>query len=208
MDVKQIKGLAVVSVNEAQKIGSVDRIFLDPNSRQIVGFTVDTSGRSQGVKQALSAMLGAADTDPIATGFVTTEHVRSLGPDALMVNNVTEMEQGQTEPLGATAVTTDDLHKRKVVTENGTYVGQIDSVIVDPAMMKATHFSVSPGFFKSATDVPVRYVTSIGQDLIVVADEVCRQMEQGGEEPGSRRFVVFEDGTQASGTTREQGSPA
>ena len=194
MDAKQVKGLAVVSVNEAQKIGTVDRIFIDPDSRRILGFAVHTSAGSSGMKQALDTILGEGQADPVTTGFVTAEHVRSLGPDAVMINDVTHMAKGQSEPAEATAVTTDELHKRKVVTENGTYVGQIDSVVLDPATMRATHFSVSPGFFKSATDVPARYVTSVGPDLIVVADAVCRQMERGGDEASSRHFVVFEDG--------------
>lgn len=208
MDARKIKGLAVVSVTEAEKIGTVDRIFLDPTSRQVLGFAVDTSGRSPGMKQAINTLLGATDAFPVTTGFVAPEHVRSLGPDALMVNDATNVAAGRTVPGGETAVTTGDLHKRKVVTENGTYVGQIDSVIVDPTRMRATHFAVSPGFFKSATEVPVRYVSSIGPDLIVVADEVCHQMEHGGEEAGSRRFVIFEDGMPESQDNRNRETPA
>ena len=204
MDAKQITGLAVVSVQEATKLGTVERIFFDPTSNEVLGFAVNTGGKGGAVKETLSALLGETSPDALAAGFVRGEHVRSLGPDALMVNDETKVMPATTGPDGGPAVTTDELSKRKVVTESGTYVGQVASVVLDPMRLRVTHYEVSPGFFKRATHVPVGLVANVGPDLIVVSDEVCRAVDQeaGAEPAGTRRFVVFEDGLENVRTDR------
>ena len=66
-----------------------------------------------------------------------------------------------------------DLTKRKVVTEGGTYVGQVVSVELDPATYRLTAIEVSPGFFRGNKLIPDDQVTSLGADVVIVSDMVC-----------------------------------
>lgn len=70
-------------------------------------------------------------------------------------------------------VTLADLIKRKVVTEDGTYVGQVASVEFNDGDLQFDQIEVSPGFFKSNKHIPSNLVTSLSGDIIVVADAVC-----------------------------------
>jgi sporulation protein YlmC with PRC-barrel domain len=159
MNTKRLKGLAVVSIADGRKLGTVHEVYVEPATRQVVSF---------GLRQA-GGLLHAASGPPLV---VDTGNVHALGSDALTVADASALREaaGGGHPG---VVSGEDLTKRKVVTEGGTYVGQVVSVELDPATFRLTAIEVSPGFFRSNKQIPDAQVISLGADVVVVSDTVC-----------------------------------
>jgi uncharacterized protein YrrD len=175
---KQIKGLAVISIADGEKLGTVDQVFLDPAQKQVVGFAVRHGG-------------GLMAPDSAAPELVDVDDVHALGHDAVTLADKGAVRGDQTRARLDQLMEIDDLTKLKAVTEGGTAVGQVASVDFDDRAFRLEQIEVSPGFFKSNKHVPIGQVVSIGRDLIVVHDAVCAPEPETTEaDTGERRFVV------------------
>jgi len=157
MNNKIVKGLAAISIADAEKIGTVARAYFDPKKMEIVGFVIDP---------------GHGALEPDKTWLVDVADVHSLGPDALMVGDKTSFQGQDTGDRFNDLVDLDTLAKHKVVTEGGTFVGEVASIEFDEKMYRLKEVEASPGFFKSNKHIALGQITSIGNDLIIVADEV------------------------------------
>lgn len=160
MNNKDVKGIAVISIADGEKLGTVDQAYVDQASKRIVGFAVGSGGG-----------LLAADSAPAFK--IDADEVQSLGPDALTLDRKLEVSGEQTNARYGELAELDELTQRKVVTEGGTFVGQVASVDFDERTFRLTEFEASPGFFKSNRRVPVDQVISVGADLVVVSNAVC-----------------------------------
>ncbi len=160
MNSKQVKGLAVVSIADGKKLGSVNHIFVDPVQKQVVGFAV-SSGH------------GLLSSEPDQGMVVDASDVHSLGPDALTLTDASAARGEAMNSAYAGLLDTDQLTKRKVLTEGGTMVGGVASLEFDPTSYRLTGIEVSPGFFQTNRMISVDQVTNIGEELIVVSDAVC-----------------------------------
>lgn len=160
MNSKQVKGLAVISIADGTKQGSIESASLDFAAKRIVGFVVTPSD-------------GAKDST-----FVTVADVHALGPDALTLDDASKLSAARAEPKGSAIIDLSDLDKHKVVTQGGTFVGQVASVEFDEQSFQLTQLEASPGFFKTNKMVPAEQMMSFGGDMIVVADAVCAADDQ------------------------------
>ncbi len=160
MNTKQIKGLAVISIADGTKLGSINHLFVDPAGKRVVGFSVG-SGH------------GLLSHEPDQGLIVDAGDVHSLGPDALTLTDASAARGESTNTAYSGLVDADQLTKRKALTEGGTLVGQVASLEFDPVTYRLTGIEVSPGFFKSNRMIPIEQVTNIGEELVKVADEVC-----------------------------------
>ena len=158
MNSKQIKGISVISIVDGERLGSVDNVYFDPATMQVVGFAIRAHG----------GLLGSG------TGtIVDVTSVRSLGPDVMTIPDKAAAGGATTSAEYGHLVLLDRLVKRRVVTEGGVFVGQVASLDFDDKAFKLTQIEVSPGFFNTNRSVPVGQVISIGHDVVVVADAVC-----------------------------------
>jgi sporulation protein YlmC with PRC-barrel domain len=114
MRAERLKGMAVVDVDAAVKLGTVSDVILDPGARQVAGLIV---ARGQ-------SLLGGGQHFTLPASAV-----RALGQDAVTVRRAEAEEQvghlGGLPRLGQVV-------GRKVVTENGRLVGTIEDVEIDP----------------------------------------------------------------------------
>ena len=177
MNSKQIKGIPVISIADGERLGAVDNVYFDPVAKRVVGFAVRAHG----------GLLGAG-----AGTVVDAASLRSLGPDALTIPDKAAAGGSTTNAEYGHLVMLDSLVRRRVVTEGGTYVGQVASVDFDEKTFGLSQVEVSPGFFKTHRMVPVNQVVSIGHDVVVVADAVCAAeagpgdaSSEDGPRPGS-----------------------
>ena len=60
-----------------------------------------------------------------------------------------------------------------MVTEGGTFVGQVAAAEIDEQTMSVTGLEVSPGFFKSNKVVSTDEVITVGDEIVIVTDAVC-----------------------------------
>lgn len=172
MSTKLVKGTPVVSLSDGSKLGTIDRVYLDPERKEIAGFSFH-----QG------SFIGKT------TGMVDASDVHAFGADAVTVADPSvvrsELAIG-TRREGL--VELEGLLKRKVLTAGGTYVGQIVSVRFGHESHRLTAIEVSQGFFQENRVLPVEVVEHLGEELVVVADRVC-QDEAEPIRPVERRLV-------------------
>ena len=109
---KELGGRAVVDVDAAEKLGRIDRILLDPESRRVAGFVV-----SRG------SSIFKNDQDIL----IPASSVHAVGPDAVTVH------RGGDEPIeGLDALPrVSDITGRKVVSESGKLLGTVEDVLID-----------------------------------------------------------------------------
>ena len=170
MSTKLVKGTAVVSLADGSKLGTIDTVYLDPERKAIAGFSFHQGG-----------FLGKT------TGMIDASDVHAFGADAVTVPDASVVRSELA--IGARRdglIELEGLLKRKVLTEGGTYVGQIVSVRFGHDSHKLTAIEVSPGFFQENKLLPVGVVERLGDELVVVSDEVCREP---AARPTERRLV-------------------
>jgi sporulation protein YlmC with PRC-barrel domain len=166
MNSKDIRGLAVISIADGTRVGTVDQVYLDLAAKEVVGFSI-TDG--------LGPFGGARDNAPT----VAASGVHSLGPDALTLDDLTAAHGAWVDGAFGSLVSLDDLMGRKVVTEGGTNVGEIVSLSFDEQTFAVSKVEVSPGFLKTKVEFPLDQIVRIGPDVLVVANADGAQAPQG-----------------------------
>ncbi len=162
MNSKQVKGLAVISIADGAKLGVIESASLDIASKCIVGFAVAPSD-------------GAGEPQ-----FVTCADIHALGPDALTLDDASKMSGAQTKPEGSEFVDLSELLKSKVVTEGGTFVGQVTCIEFGLDSYRLTQIAVSSGFMRGNDTIHADDILNVAGELVVVADAVCGA-EAGGQ---------------------------
>lgn len=174
MNSKDAKGLSVIAIADGKKVGTVSHLFVDLAARKVVGFGASEGGGF------LSRHSGGQE-------LIDAQDVRSVGPDALTLKDLGAVDGSRTSAHQDELVHGDDLNNRKVVTENGTELGDVASFDFDPTSYAITAIEVSPGLFKSHRLVNIADVLTIGDDALVVHNSVERDVHDPGE---AGRFVV------------------
>jgi uncharacterized protein YrrD len=154
MDVKKLKGIAVVSVRDGEKLGQVDDVIIDAQERRL------------GAVRIGSGSLLRKDHQ-----FVPFEAVRSIGDDAVMVEDQTVLQKTYGErAAGYHSLGT--IGGLRVVTDGGSYIGNVTTAHFDPASGALTDFEVGhsglSAVFSSNRVVAADSVTSIGIDIMII----------------------------------------
>ena len=152
---KDLKGLPVINVADGAKVGSVERAFLDPARKQIVGFAINTGG---GLLSPESSLL--ADTI----------EVHSLGSGALTLDNASP-HGGDTSARYGDLVDLASVVGREIYTESGTFLRHVSEAEFDEPTFALSTVEIAPGFFQSHRAIPVGQVVTIGPEVLVVARE-------------------------------------
>lgn len=154
MDIDHLRGMAVVSVQQAEKLGTIEDVMVDLDRHQAGGLLLH-GGLFRG--------------GPI----VGWPSVRSIGQDAVMVD---DSNDAGTAPDGDVSGLTrlHDLHGMKVVTDAGDFAGTLDGADIDPATGHITRYFVaepSGGLFRRGHrfTLPPDGIVGIGVDLITIA---------------------------------------
>src|SRR5581483_5807847 len=109
----ELSGRTVVDIDVAEKLGSIERLILDPEGRRVAGFVVSRGG-----------FTGSKDHR-----LVPAAAIHSIGPDAVTVKHdaVTTDDNSRLETLPRGS----DVIGRKVLTEDGRYLGKVEDVLID-----------------------------------------------------------------------------
>jgi sporulation protein YlmC with PRC-barrel domain len=160
-----LRGRAVVSVQQAEKLGAISDILVDTNSHRLAGIVVE-GGKFRG-----------GETIPWAD-------ITTIGVDAVMVDDRSAIQHN----VDADSVRFTSLRGRKVVTDAGELAGTIDGMDLDQETGKIAHYViVAPreGLLRTAPTyhVPAAAIVAVGDSLITVDANVIdfqRTAEQGG----------------------------
>jgi uncharacterized protein YrrD len=120
MDGEALRGMAVVSVQQAEKLGTIDDLLLDlPHHR--LGGVMLRGGLFRGGPT------------------LTWSAVRSVGKDAVTVDDSSALsDPGDTQPTDWVRLST--FRGTKVVTDTGDLLGTISGIDVDPQSGKVIHY--------------------------------------------------------------------
>ena len=111
----ELAGRAVVDIDTATKVGTVDRMILDPDGGCVAGFVISRHG---------SGFPGTKDH-----ALLPATVIHAIGPDAVTVRQSHATAEAiarlETLPRGS------DLIGRKVVSEDGRFLGKVSDVLID-----------------------------------------------------------------------------
>lgn len=160
MNVKEIKGIAVVSITGGEKLGTVEDVIIDSQTRSIGAFKLQSGSLRH--KEHSYVPFGA---------------VRSIGADAIMIQTGDDLQSTFGErPSGYH--TLGSIGNVKVVSEAGEFIGKLANVRFDTTTGAVTEFEVGKsgitGVFSSSTMIDAASVTTIGQDIMVVPDSFAQ----------------------------------
>jgi sporulation protein YlmC with PRC-barrel domain len=149
MDAHTLKSMAVVSLEEGTKLGHVEQPLLDLAARKVAALRV--RGES-------------------GTFIVPFDAVTSVGTDAITVASSAATQApstgGMTDGLGDL----DALRKLKVVDSEGTLLGTISRVEINPATgaitQLAAHTGGMLGMGGTTTPIDARAIVSVGPELL------------------------------------------
>ena len=165
----ELAGRAVVDLDAAEKIGTIDKLVLDLEGRHVAGFYV-TAGRSgfAGTKSPVVIPAGA---------------VHAIGPDAITVRReaVAGHDSSGLEKLPKAT----DVIGRKVVSEDGRFLGNVNDIMLDHRDGRIFGYLLSdhtPGrrwaeivgndkTRRQRPYLPADVKIHTGRDLIVVAED-------------------------------------
>lgn len=166
----ELSGRAVVDIDAAEKVGVIDKIILDPDGRRVAGFVVTRAGsRFPGNK---------------AQTLIASSAVHAIGPDAVTIR---QSAAGGTDVAGLdTLPRGSDVIGRKVVSEDGRFLGKVGDVLIDRADGRIVGYLLSdhtPGAKfeqmlandkktrREAPYLPADANIRTGRDLIVASEE-------------------------------------
>jgi len=143
MKFSELKGRAVVSLDDAKKIGEVEDLMVDPLSRRIVSLKVRIG------------MFKAAQ-------LVSATDVKNVGADAVTLTTNSLLTATPADAAGSdtasaagapAAVELTRILGAKVVTDAGTLVGELKDVVIDWSTLEITGYEVREvGMFAKAQE--------------------------------------------------------
>lgn len=138
----QIRGQRVLTVDDAQEVGGVRRLILDAERGAVVAAHIEGSVGS--------------------TTLLPWEKVKSIGPDALMVESVRELEEPDRGVRDRIEAGYYDLEGRTVYTEQGDALGTLEDIEFDEQSGRVMRLHV-PGHA-----LPLQRFVAVGPDAVIV----------------------------------------
>lgn len=151
MDVDKLKGIAIVSVSEGSKLGTVSGTLFDPTSLRL------TALEAKGGNGRFIVPLG---------------QVKAFGADAVTVESSAGTQMAG-ESGASAEISIDTLRKHKVVDDAGSLLGTLHNLDIDPTSGEVSSIVVHKGGLLGlggeSTTIPAAAIKSIGSELITVA---------------------------------------
>lgn len=168
MNIDKLKGLAVVSLTEGTKLGTVTAPLFDPATLALRAYRVKGGGQ---------------------TFLVPLEQVDSIGADALMVENsrVTRAttEGGEFGDLAEFAT----LKRLQVVDAAGNLLGTLHDLEPEPTTGAPLRLTIRKGGFMrfggETTTIEAASIRSVGSDFITVAEVAVLALAGTEAAPGT-----------------------
>lgn len=153
--VKELQGIAIVDVTGGKKLGTVDEVVISPDDGRLLGFVM----RGGGVLARTEHIIEADD-------------IRSIGQDAITVDgdDLAHVPEAASEAIQQARTGGRSLMGRTAVTQQGTALGQIGDLMLDPDARRLAAVMIGGGMLGSSDAVPADRIVSVGPDVVVVSD--------------------------------------
>jgi uncharacterized protein YrrD len=150
--VSELKGKAILSMREGERVGQVEDVLSDPSNLRVSGVVLSKGGLFDKERR----ILPAAD-------------IKTWGKDALLVENMNVFRSEADLPERDTWVSaTSRLNGLAIVSSAGDRLGQVSDVLIDKDG-KIVSYLVSEGTFGGRSrEIPAGATRSIGRDAVIV----------------------------------------
>lgn len=165
----ELAGRAVIDIDAAEKLGIIEKLILDPEGKRVAGFVVSEGGRFA--------------VNKVHT-IIPSSAVHAMGPDAVTVKQdaVALADIGRLESLPRGS----DVTGRKVVTEDGRYLGKVDDVLIERADGRIFGYLLADhkGTGKRPY-LPADSNLRAGRELIVASEDAVKYEWKEDDEPAT-----------------------
>ncbi len=155
MDAHKLKGMTIVSISEATRLGTITDVLFQTEPLRV------------------AALQGAGEGTEFVIPF---EDVRNLGADAVTVESSQVTQIASTGTAIGNLMGLARLRQLKVVDETGTLVGTVETARLDTATGRVEHLVAYKGGVlgvgRAATTIPVEAIRSVGVDVLTVTTDV------------------------------------
>src|ERR671932_960628 len=156
MDANDLKGLAVVTIEDGIKVGTVSDILFNTEHYRIQALLLD------------GGFLRSS------TGLVELVNVQTIGSDAVMIQNQSVVRHQLSNQEREQYPSLENIMSLPIVAQDGSVVGKVATVNIDPQSGKITELlATKPGLagaFGCHVRVPVNELVNIGRDAVIVSD--------------------------------------
>jgi len=185
---EELRGLAVVGIAEARRLGTIEHVFLDSAARRVVAFGVlPIDAETPPATGALDPAGAAFPSTPPPLRFLPTAAVRSLGADAAMVAGAADLVDALPAGTAEDSIPLGTFGGRDVVDAAGEAAGQVASVAFDPSTYAFSGIEVAHGLIRRRSHIPADLVGDLDADPLVIRTGSSR-LERGNrtriETPG------------------------
>lgn len=151
MKSNEINGKAVVSISEGSKLGRIDDVLVDTDDMRIAALHI--KGQGEGA-------------------FIPFDQVTSVSGDVVTVPSSAAAHRASAQDQTADLTHLRDLSELKVVDEEGTFLGVVRGIELDPQSGALIELQTQKGGLLGlggeSYTIPIAEVTSVGDELIVV----------------------------------------
>ncbi len=151
MDAQALIGMAVVALDDADRLGSIDELVFQTDPLRLTGLQV---------------------TDPRGRFAVLLERVRSVGADAITVESREVADAGVLATGVDGRLSLADLKHLKVVDETGALMGEVQGLDVDPADGRVISMNTIKGGVLGVggtkLNLPPEAIRGIGAEVVTV----------------------------------------
>ncbi|MDQ5825692.1 MAG: PRC-barrel domain-containing protein [Chloroflexota bacterium] len=163
MKFSELKGRAVVSLEDASKIGEVQDLMIEPGTRRIISLKVKTGMFSS------ARLVPATDVKNVGADAVTiSAHAASTADQQGHANGSTEGTQALVKLTGILG--------NKVVTDAGTFVGELHDILLEWVDLTITGYEVrESGMFAKTQEFAATPDVSYGDKMITIPAVLLNQ---------------------------------
>jgi uncharacterized protein YrrD len=188
MKASDLRGMPLVSMKEARKLGKVQDVIVDTTEQRIV---------------ALQAKIGSEE-EP---GYITVDKIHAVGKDAITLEDGGSAREGRGPAghegeRGKGTFPLKELQGDKVISYDGTLVGTVSDLEFDPTDFRVTEYEVGSGPLAGITKSYKRLRATpdmhVGEGIITVS-------EQAYGEPGEPETAQKEQETAHETGRKERG---
>ena len=154
---RSLIGKPVITLDDGTQIGETHDVVYNPREGRLIGFTL---------------LQGAGLFSRGDTYWLPAEDIRALGEDAVTIMTASHVVRVDGDVNEYAAQAGKGVLGKRLMTEDGKFLGAIDDVLIERTSKNVVAYEVSGGVFqdmyKGQTDVPIKTVTSIGHDVVIV----------------------------------------
>ena len=150
----ELKGRAVVDIATAKRVGSVDDLVIDPQTRQIVGLSFKPG------------LFSADQTVPVSVIGNVGQDAVTLRLEGLNADSPIEQSLRKLPTLSAVI-------NNGVVTEGGKYIGAISNIKLGTQPLAVVGYEISEGgLFSKKHAFDVTPQVHYGEKLVIIPDKL------------------------------------